>query len=776
MAVARMSRRDLFLATGEVVVAAVVVVIVLLQPQSPQWPLNVTLLLLVACTAAASAVRIRVSRAPSGQVTLGISAALLSIGLVPGSEWVTLLFWAVGMGIGWGVIQRGFIAGLRAASRSVVLGAAFVAVWLPLGMEIALPLVAITATSAYVALAVLVHISVQLVRGVRFATIMRELIVRRIIAAFALNTAIMLVVIRVRTQVLDAGPESQVELGIIISLTATTAIISAVSMLVTARDARRRLDGVFAAAEALPWPADREPFDLMREFATRALGTARVEVREVPPDPRIEIGARVRTPTAETAYLVARRQPGQSPFLDRDVQTLAAIARIGEETVRARVETMGLIEEAQTDPLTGLRNYRAFQSALTTALRAGPVAVVYLDVDNFKSINDAHGHEAGNRVLQVVAARLGRAVRPSDIVARVGGDEFVVILTEVVDLAHAERIAARITRTVSPPIDVGGGVIALTLSTGLSFSDGDSAIDAAALVEQADARMYASRGRASGGLRADVDQVTLVGEAGDTVRAAAEVIDQKLITVEYQPIVDNVLGAIIGLEALVRATHPTAGAITPSLLIHEARRTGRLDMLTDQVLDLVLRDAPRIREVAPDLAEMHVNVEVDQLVPARLLPRLEAIIGETGDMILTLEMTENSLNKATEAQLSDLRELRSAGMHFALDDFGQAYSTMLAIVQYPFDTLKVDRVLVEESPDSQKSRQVMRSLVTLSRKLGVTMVVEGVETFEERDRLASLGVRYMQGFLFGRPEPIDVLLARFAAHGTDVANATRPEL
>jgi diguanylate cyclase (GGDEF)-like protein len=737
-----------------------------------------TCVIMIAATAVSTTLQFRVSMSTRGRYSLGASAGFLGIALLPGAQWELVLCWAIGLGLGWSVIARNALVGVRIAGRAVVLGSVYLLVWAALDRASApVALVAAVATLAYLGVALVLMSLPELVDGVSVVRLVRALMPWRLLLVFALNTALVIVVAWLRAKVLLAGVESQTAISIILPLAVTAAVVSEVGMLRTARIARSRLDGVFEAALALPWPPDADPLELMRRYASRALRSDRVEVRDSPPDNRHEIGAPFTTPDGVTRHLVARRSPSRSPYIDRDAQTLLAIAHIGQDAMRERNVTLGLISDAHTDPLTGLPNYRAFQAALVSASRTGPIAVAYIDLDSFKAVNDGHGHEVGNQVLQVLAGRLARAVRPTDLVARVGGDEFVVILTEVTDLEHAEQIVARIIRRVSPPIDLGGLVVAVTLSSGISFSSEDR-FDPARLVEEADARMYSSRGRSGMPVRGDdhAPAPVSIGDAVDTVRAVAEILDNKLLSVHYQPLVDNVLGVAIGLEALVRGSHPELGTITPGLLVHEARRTGRLDLLTGQILDRVAEDIPRLQQIVPELRDVHINVEVDQLTSARILPRLEALRTEHPELRLTLEMTENSLNQATESLLAELRELRNSGLRFALDDFGQAYSTMLAIVQYPFDTLKVDRVLVGEAPGSDKSRQVMRSLVVLSRKLGVTMIVEGVETLEERDRLARLGVRYMQGYLFGRPEPIEVLVERMTTHGLTVENATRPEL
>lgn len=771
--------RDRIFAVIESALFVVFIVVVVLQGGVDYFASSIIgCLLLCAATAFSTVLQIRVSTAANSRHTFGASAGLLGIALLNQPDLTLVLFWALGLVIGWTVISRKLSIGPRVGGRSGLLGGIYLAVWTALSDIAPYTATAAAATAAYLLCALALLSIPHVVGGGTFREMWRSLLPWRILMVFALDTALVIVVAWARDWALLAPAESHVEISTVVSLALTAALISAIAMLRTARIARQRIDGVFEAALALPWPDDEDPIALMRGYASRALQSDRLEVRDTPPDARNEIGAAFLDPAGETHYLVARRKPSRSPFIDRDQQTLTAIAHIGQNDMRVRSETSGLRSDAHTDPLTGLPNYRAFQAALSSAAQLTSIAIAYIDVDDFKSVNDRHGHEIGNLVLQAVAGRLQRAVRPTDFVARVGGDEFVVILSEVADVDDAERIMARITRAISPPIDLGGTVVMVNFSTGVSFSPGGRELDPLRLVEEADARMYSSRGRVSkgpahgGSPRPSAE----LGDAAAAVRAVAETIDGRHLVAHYQPIIDNVLGRVIGYEALVRAQHPEFDGISPSLLVHEASRTGRLDMLTEQLLDHVVADSARMRELDPELNDIHVNVEVDQLTARRILPKLADIVTENPELHLTLEMTENSLNRATDLILADLRELRGSGLKFALDDFGQAYSTMLAIVQYPIEILKVDRALVEQSSDDRKSRQVIRSLVMLSRKVGVTMVVEGVETMAERDWLAKLGVRYMQGYFFGRPQPIDEVLARIAEHGRHVPNATRPEL
>jgi diguanylate cyclase (GGDEF)-like protein len=596
----------------------------------------------------------------------------------------------------------------------------------------------------------------------------------RLALVFVLNTAIPLVTNLAEGQAVQFILSSPFRMKLIMDLTVTTAVFSAIALFAYAYDSRHRLDGLIRTAKALPWPDHPDPLQHMTEFASATLRVDRVEIRSTPPRSRFEIGTPFRTHSGDTRYLVALRNPGRSPLLDRDLQTLSAIAHIGQETMRVRGEANELRTEANTDPLTGLFNYRGFQAAIddvnSRRTERGAVALVYIDLDGFKGINDHYGHEAGNKVLIEVSHRLQEAVRPRDTVARVGGDEFVILLRDIKDRGHAQHVAQRIIASASSPVLLGQTLLQVRLSEGVAFSD-DQHEDLVSLVNEADALMYAKRGRQ---LSTDAEIAAGGAVAGDHPSgrrgAIADIINHGLLRVEYQPIVDGVKGTVVALEALVRGTHPTYGTIDPSVLVHEAKRLRLLDLLTEQVLDLTFADMARIQQVAPGLQDVHVNLELGQLSHGPVGDQLRRLCAAHPEVRLTVEMTENSLTLADEEVLATLGGLREAGIRLALDDFGQGYSTMLAIVEFPFDALKIDRSLITSVTTSAKSVQVIRSLARLCRNLRVTMIVEGVELAEERDVLLRLGAKHMQGFLFSRPETVGRLCERFAARGLTVGN------
>lgn len=524
------------------------------------------------------------------------------------------------------------------------------------------------------------------------------------------------------------------------------------------RIANVHLSGTIDAALSLPWPPD-EPIDQQaRRFAQRALPWYTVEVRR---DEERNVNELVAPMPG--GYLVARRGSIHPPFLVQEQRVLDAIAHIADTMAATRSEKESLSLAAATDGLTGLPNYRSFRESLTTLARRTPdgIAVVYVDVDGFKEINDRHGHEAGNAVLRRIADRLRDRLPETDLVARVGGDEFVLVLTGIPDEETGRLRAAALLDDISAPVLVGRSVVALHLSSGVAFAE-PGCTDITALVGDADARMYAARGRAVADAPAVRPARTDLEAAGLVASIAAAIRDRRL-TVLYQPVVDGEKDVIVAVEALVRANDPALGELPADLIVHEARRLQLLTQLSLQVLDTAVADLRRFQRIAPGLAHLTLNVDVEQVTDPGYLDAVAHAGGQGVE--LTLELSETSLNRTSDDLNRALERLRAdAGVRIALDDFGRDSSTLLSLLQYPLDVLKIDRALIR-GMQTRKPQLVMLSLVRLARSLGIQMVVEGVEDENTYDELVRAGVRLLQGYRFGRPMPADQFAERLERHG-----------
>ncbi len=527
-------------------------------------------------------------------------------------------------------------------------------------------------------------------------------------------------------------------------------------------DVTAQLSGMLDAALALPWNPDVPVEELAVSLAGQALPSYSISfVREAPRNVN-EIIAEL-----DDGYLVARRGAIQPPFLVRDQQVLDAVAHIAVSTAEVQRERERLQLAAATDELTGLPNYRGFREALELTSRQSQLgfAVVYLDIDHFKDVNDRYGHAAGNAVLQALATRLRTGLPQTDFVGRLGGDEFVLILTEAEDEAEGMRRSSELLTEVSSPVVLGHSVISLTLSSGLAFAEpGDANISA--LVDEADKRMYTKRGLDVLGDRSAAPVLRAGDAVIDLVAGVERAIRQRSLGVMYQPVVDCIEDRIIGFEALIRPDRNDLPGVSSEVIVHEARRLDLLTELSVHVIDVSVRDMKRFRELAPSLVGMSVNVDVEQVFDERFTAALlAAALDEECGVDLTLELGESSLRRTSEDLDRQLELLRSGwGIRIALDDFGRDSSTLLSVVQYPVDVLKVDRALVQ-GISLRKPQLVMQSLSLLTENLDVQMVVEGVEDADTCEQLVRTGVRYMQGFYFGEPLSADDMLRRLAEHG-----------
>jgi diguanylate cyclase (GGDEF)-like protein/PAS domain S-box-containing protein len=437
---------------------------------------------------------------------------------------------------------------------------------------------------------------------------------------------------------------------------------------------------------------------------------------------------------------------------------LRLIAMVQDVSHRKALEAE-LLHQAFHDPLTNLANRSLFRDrvehSLARASRApSHIAVLFLDLDNFKSVNDTLGHATGDRLLSCVAGRLLNATRGCDTVARLGGDEFGVLLEHVQTLADAEIVAQRITESLRTPIDVGGGRT-MTVTTSIGIARAEPGHGSEELLRNADVAMYAAKGRARGTWvmfdpamhKALVDRVTMENDLGNAITSGQLII-------AYQPIVDLDGGAIQGVEALVRWNHPDRGLVAPAQFIPMAEETGLIVPLGRFVLNAACRQGARwnASRVANPLT-VTVNLSGRQLADADLVRDVTHALNESGfePRCLVLEITESVLMQDTQAALERLKALKSLGVRLAIDDFGTGYSSLSHLQQFPIDVLKIDRSFTEGIPHDANSSALARTIITLGGMLTLRTIAEGVETQAQHDSLRELGCTMGQGFLFSRP-------------------------
>jgi diguanylate cyclase (GGDEF)-like protein/PAS domain S-box-containing protein len=415
-----------------------------------------------------------------------------------------------------------------------------------------------------------------------------------------------------------------------------------------------------------------------------------------------------------------------------------------------------LVHEAYHDALTGLASRALFRERALAALQRGGagVAVLLLDLDGFKKVNDSLGHAAGDALLVQVATRLRAAVREDDVVARFGGDEFAVVIESGTARADAEAVAGRITAALAEPVQVGGRELHVAVSIGLAC--GTDAGDVDQLLRNADLAMYRAKSTGGAGLAA-YDAGMLAGlvqrlELEADLRLA---LDRGELALHYQPTVDLRTGEIVGFEALVRWHHPVRGMVSPLDFIPIAEATGLIVPLGRWVLTEACRQAVAWGAGSTRRLKMGVNVSVRQFEHGDLSTMVADVLAETGMPVgqLCLEMTESVLLTDTDENLTQLQRLKALGVTLAMDDFGTGYSSLAYLRRYPMDILKIDRSFVDRLGGDREDEALVRTIVRLGRTLGMTTVAEGIEDAAQLATLGALGCDLAQGFFLSRPLP-----------------------
>ena len=444
-------------------------------------------------------------------------------------------------------------------------------------------------------------------------------------------------------------------------------------------------------------------------------------------------------------------------------------AQMSNAMVYARDRLTSLLGElryqATHDELTALGNRAQFIEKLTDALEPDepPLAIVLVDLDGFKDVNDSFGHEFGDRLLRTVGARLHRAAGRRDVVCRLAGDEFAVLLHDVGSHAEARKRIDAIMTSVTRTVDVRGRNLHVAASAGFALGrPGESTV--VELMRDVDVALNAAKATGKGvvtafepAMREATQERTEL--SGDLVRALQ---DGGQMSLAYQPIVDIASGRILGVEALVRWQHPVRGAIPPTVFIPLAEATGLIVPLGRWVLGEAVNQLARWSAQFPDgyPLTLDVNISADQLADPALVGDVLSLIDETGidPGRLVLEITESALVRDLDAAVRRLRQLKAMGVRLALDDFGTGYSSLSYLKTLPVDILKIDRsFVIDLEDDDGPGAAMMKGIVELGAGLGIELICEGVETVEQRRRIASAGCRMGQGFLWATPQSATAL-------------------
>jgi len=455
-------------------------------------------------------------------------------------------------------------------------------------------------------------------------------------------------------------------------------------------------------------------------------------------------------------------QHGAQDYLIKGRVDEVLIARSIRYAIERKRAEVALAHQALHDPLTELPNRALFldrlEQALARAQRSSVnVAVLFLDLDRFKVVNDSLGHEAGDRLLVDVANRLRGVVRPGDTVARFGGDEFT-ILCDVRGERDAVLIAERVAAAVEAPFTLDDNEAFLTTSLGIALTTGRVDARAEALIRDADAAMYRAKER--GKSRYELFDSNMRASAVDRLEienALHRALDRGEFRVFYQPAVDLLTGEPVGVESLVRWQHPERGLVGPDEFIALTEETGLIVPLGAWVLREACRQWKVWEESGTPAPRIAVNLSTRQLGQPDLVEVVADVLEETGmdPAQLSLEITESTVLEDTESALGTLEALKRQGVRISLDDFGTGYSSLALLKRLPVDELKVDRSFVMGLGRDPKDSPIVSTVVGLAEALGLAAIAEGVETAAQAEELRRIGCRLAQGFYFARPQPAE---------------------
>jgi diguanylate cyclase (GGDEF)-like protein len=446
-----------------------------------------------------------------------------------------------------------------------------------------------------------------------------------------------------------------------------------------------------------------------------------------------------------------------APIHDREGRVTGVVI-VFRDVSSGQTMALQLAYSAHHDFLTGLPNRkllndRVSQAILTATRYMNKVAVLFLDLDGFKHINDSLGHSIGDRVLQSVAKRLVDSVRGSDTVSRQGGDEFVVLLSEV---AHSEGVAIaarRLLQVAAEPHSIGQHELYVTACIGVSVYPEDG-MDVETLIKNADTAMYQAKenGRQSYQFFEPAMNVRAV-ERQSIEGSLRRALERQEFTVHYQPKINLRTGEISGAEALIRWTHPTRGPVSPAQFIPVAEDCGLILPIGNWVLLEACKQAQAWVEAGLPLGTMGVNISAVEFRNENFLEGVFAILKDTGlnPNLLELELTESVLMKRPESTASVLRALRAKGVQVAVDDFGTGYSSLSYLQKFSIDALKIDQSFVRRITTAPDETTIVNAVISMAHSLKLRVVAEGVETIKELEFLEAHQCDEAQGYFFSRP-------------------------
>ncbi|WP_164874468.1 putative bifunctional diguanylate cyclase/phosphodiesterase [Rathayibacter festucae] len=742
--------------------AGLLLTLVLLVPHAPALPgLWLAFLVLLAAMWITASFRLELASG-IGTVTFGVGVSVLAFLAQDVPRVQALLLWVLAIALFQVISRRPWAAVVYWTGLAALSGGAFLLVlslfpqsgWWPV-------LAAVPAVLAYGLLSIGAEYLQAWLTLADVSDVPRPALrPDRVLLALGLN--IVLVALAYGAH-LSAGVE-RIDLGAGLEIrSANTLLIVALAVAVVSQYLRRarierKLNGLIEAALALPWGDQEAIFETLERAARTAIPSASTRISATP-GRAFELSAPIATPGLGLRHVVLTRRPDSGGFTTLEHRTLLALAHIATQALYDRRSTRVLRDQATTDSVTGLSNLRGLYEEFAAISDQEERAVLFMDLDDFKAVNDTHGHSTGNTVLQEVARRIRESVRGDDVVARIGGDEFAVLL----DSVTAGAVALRIARAVERPLVVGDAELHPRISIGAPVAVDGGSFDR--VMQEADERMYETKkerkgeeAQAAAVLEAETKELDLVAE----VRAA---VADGTVRVAFQPVIDVAERRIVGFEALARYTRTDGTALSPITLVDIARSLGLLDELTVQIVDQAVACMIEFRAIDPSVTFLSVNIEAEQLMHDGVTDVICAHRTADQGIQLCLELTEGSIGHVDEAVIERVRALTADGIAIALDDYGQEHAAAAALLTVPLSIVKIDRVFLadEENP---RHATILRSIINLVSDLDMHTIVEGVETPSAHELLTSLHADRAQGYFYGRPLFPELVKERLRATGT----------
>ncbi|MBW7903267.1 MAG: EAL domain-containing protein [Rhodocyclaceae bacterium] len=565
----------------------------------------------------------------------------------------------------------------------------------------------------------------------------------------------------------DASPEPQIDAPVVLVVDDDRSTRSAL------RHALRlsgfRVEEAGDGASALAW-LEKAGADVVLMDAMMPVLDGFAACRRLKQHPRLkDVPVLMITALDDRQSIERAFDAGASDFIPKPIHLSVVNQRVRRVIDATRAERH-VRHLAYNDALTGLPNRMLFLDHLTQSIElaagaGGQLAILFLDLDRFKYVNDTLGHEAGDQLLATMAQRLKGCVRADDCVARFGGDEFAVLLDALPNVGVAASVAQNICRTISAPLIINGNEIVVTASVGISIYPADGR-DVSTLLRHADTAMYRAKQSGAGVCYYEAAMEAALADRLKTENALRRALERGEIAVFYQPVIDAGSGRVAGVEALARWRHPERGLVAPAEFIPLAEETGLILPLGELVLRSACAQAKAWLDAGQPDFHVAVNLSAKQMEQPNLRDIVLDALEESGlpPASLVLEITESVLMERTCEPIGILDELRALGVRVSIDDFGTGYSSLAYLKHLPADNLKIDRSFIQDLPDDD-AVSIVTGIIALAHSLRMKVVAEGVETPAQRDVLLGLGCDVLQGFLFSKPEPGEIIEAQLIASG-----------